>query len=105
PLPAARRVNVYILGLNQLEEVEIDRINKPELPLAAGDLSRSQGRAIVIAAAALPVVLALTQGLIETSAVVAALAIGTAYSSPPLRLKRFPIAASASISVVRALVV
>ena len=35
----------------------------------------------------------------------AALAIGTAYSSPPLRLKRFPAAAAASISVVRACVV
>ena len=35
----------------------------------------------------------------------AALAVGTAYSSPPLRLKRFPTAAAASISVVRACVV
>ena len=33
------------------------------------------------------------------------MAIGWAYSSPPLRLKRFPVAASASISIVRALVV
>jgi homogentisate phytyltransferase/homogentisate geranylgeranyltransferase len=104
-LVAALAVNVYIVGLNQLEDVEIDRINKPQLPLAAGDLSPAQGRTIVAAAGLLPVVLALTQGPIETAAVLAALAIGTAYSAPPLRLKRFPVAASASISVVRALVV
>ncbi|MEJ2637168.1 MAG: UbiA family prenyltransferase, partial [Calditrichia bacterium] len=28
--------NIYIVGLNQLQDVEIDRINKPYLPLAAG---------------------------------------------------------------------
>ena len=104
-LVAALAVNLYIVGLNQLEDVEIDRINKPGLPLAAGDLSPAAGRAIVAGAGVLPVLLALTQGPIETVAVLTALAIGTAYSSPPLRLKRFPMAASASISVVRALVV
>ena len=40
-----------------------------------------------------------------TVAVGAALAIGTAYSSPPVRLKRFPALATASISLVRAAVV
>ena len=29
-------VNVYIVGVNQLEDVEIDRVNKPFLPLASG---------------------------------------------------------------------
>jgi len=28
------------VGLNQLEDVAIDRINKPHLPLAAGEFSR-----------------------------------------------------------------
>ena len=32
-------VNVFIVGINQLEDVEIDRINKPFLPIAAGDLT------------------------------------------------------------------
>ncbi len=104
-LVAALSVNVFIVGLNQLEDVEIDRVNKPRLPLAAGDMTIAQGRALVGAAAALPLILAVTQGPIETTAVLAAMAIGWAYSSPPLRLKRFPVAASASISVVRALVV
>ena len=104
-LVAALAVNVFIVGLNQLEDVEIDRINKPHLPVASGELSPARGRAIVLACAVLPLGLAVTQGWIETVAVLAALAIGAAYSSPPLRLKRYPALAAASISIVRALVV
>ncbi len=104
-LVAAVAVNVFIVGLNPLEDVEIDRINKPNLPLAAGDMTMGQGRAVVAAAAVLPIVLAVTQGWIETAAVVSAMAIGAAYSSPPLRLKRYPAVAAASISIVRSVVV
>jgi homogentisate phytyltransferase/homogentisate geranylgeranyltransferase len=53
----------------------------------------------------LALAMALTRGWVETVAVGAALAIGTAYSSPPFRLKRFPALAAASISLVRAAVV
>lgn len=98
-------VNVYIVGINQLEDVEIDRVNKPYLPLAAGDMAREQARALVAAAGIVPVVLALTQGWAELAAVLAGLAVGTAYSVPPLRLKRFPALASLSISGVRSVVV
>jgi homogentisate phytyltransferase / homogentisate geranylgeranyltransferase len=104
-LIAGGLVNVYIVGLNQLEDVEIDRINKPGLPIAAGDLSVGQARWIVAASGTAATALALTQGWVELAAVVAAMAIGTAYSSPPVRLKRFPALAAASISVVRAVVV
>jgi homogentisate phytyltransferase/homogentisate geranylgeranyltransferase len=104
-LVAALAVNVFITGINQLEDVEIDRINKPRLPLAAGDLSMRSGRTIVAVAGALPVAMALTQGWIELVAVLVALGIGWAYSCEPLRLKRFPVAASASISIVRSVVV
>jgi homogentisate phytyltransferase / homogentisate geranylgeranyltransferase len=104
-LIAAWCVNVAIVGLNQLEDIEIDRINKPELPLAAGDLSVGAGRLIVSAATVTPVAMAITQGPTELVAVLSALAVGAAYSSPPLRLKRFPFVAAISISGVRALAV
>ena len=104
-LVAGLAVNVYIVGINQIEDVEIDRVNKPFLPLAAGDMTREQARAVVAASAGLAVVLAITQGAAETAAVLAALAVGTAYSLPPLRLKRFPALASLSISGVRSVVV
>jgi homogentisate phytyltransferase / homogentisate geranylgeranyltransferase len=104
-LVAALCVNVYIVGVNQIEDVEIDRVNKPLLPLAAGELTPAAAWRIVAAAGALPVALALTQGVLELVAVLAALLVGTAYSLPPLRLKRFPVLASLSVSGVRAAVV
>jgi homogentisate phytyltransferase/homogentisate geranylgeranyltransferase len=104
-LVAALCVNVFIVGVNQITDVEIDRINKPALPIAAGDLSLRGAWAIVAAAGALPVAMAATQGAPELLAVVAGLAVGAAYSLPPLRLKRFPTAASLSISLVRGVVV
>ena len=98
-------VNVFIVGINQLEDVEIDRINKPELPIAAGELSVPAARRIVALCAVVPVVLAVTQGLVELVSVGAALVIGAAYSCPPVRLKRYPAVAALSITVVRTLIV
>jgi homogentisate phytyltransferase / homogentisate geranylgeranyltransferase len=102
---AGAGVNVAIVGVNQITDVEIDRINKPHLPLAAGDLTKEAAWRIVAVAAVVPVVLALTQGALETAAVVAALAVGAAYSLPPVRLKRFPVVASLCIAGVRAIAV
>jgi len=104
-LVAAVGVNVAIVGVNQITDVEIDRINKPHLPIAAGDLSVDAAWRIVGVAAAVPVALALTQGALELAAVVVSLAVGAAYSLPPVRLKRFPVAASLCISGVRAVAV
>jgi homogentisate phytyltransferase / homogentisate geranylgeranyltransferase len=102
---AGAGVNLAIVGVNQLTDVEIDRINKPHLPIAAGDLSPEAAWGIVAVSAVVPVVLALTQGPLETAAVLAALAVGAAYSLPPVRLKRFPVAASLCISGVRSAIV
>src|SRR4051812_40048994 len=99
-LVAAWCVNVFIVGINQLEDVEIDRINKPFLPVAAGDLSPAAGWRIVAASAVIPLVLAVTQGVPELVAVALRLAVGTAYSGPPPRPKRLPALASLSIPVV-----
>jgi len=104
-LLAALSVNLAIVGLNQLTDVEIDRINKPDLPIAAGTLSASRARTIVAAATALPVALAITQGPLELTGVVVALVVSAAYSLPPVRLKGRPVLAAVCISGVRSLVV
>jgi homogentisate phytyltransferase/homogentisate geranylgeranyltransferase len=104
-LIAALAVNVSIVGVNQITDVEIDRINKPYLPIAAGDLTMGRAKAIVAAATVIPMAMALTQGVAETVAVAAALAVGAVYSLPPTRLKRFPLVASLCISGVRSLAV
>jgi len=97
--------NIYIVGLNQLYDVEIDRVNKPQLPLASGDFSLKQGQWIVGIAGAFAIVLAifLSPWLLATVGI--SLAIGTAYSVPPLRLKRFSLLAAICILTVRGVVV
>jgi homogentisate phytyltransferase / homogentisate geranylgeranyltransferase len=97
--------NLYIVGLNQLEDVEIDRINKPHLPLASGEFSLVDGRLIVTLAAVGAMGLAALGGPWLLGLVVLSLGIGTAYSLPPLRLKRFPFWASFCILAVRGAVV
>jgi homogentisate phytyltransferase / homogentisate geranylgeranyltransferase len=104
-LVAGLAVNVYIVGVNQLEDVDIDRVNKPFLPLASGEMTTETARTTVAASAGIAVVLAVSQGALETVAVLTGLIVGTAYSMPPLRLKRFPVAASLCISGVRSVVV
>lgn len=41
--------NAYIVGINQIYDVKIDEINKPDLPIAAKQLSTSRAWAIVLA--------------------------------------------------------
>ncbi len=105
PLLACLCGNVYIVGLNQLEDVAIDRINKPHLPLASGEFSRSQGVTIVTIMGILALLLAALQGPYLLGMVGLSLAIGTAYSLPPIRLKRFPFWASLCIFSVRGAIV
>lgn len=105
PLIACLCGNIYIVGLNQLEDVGIDRINKPHLPLASGEFSLWQGRAIVFLTGFLAIALAASQGQYLLGMVGLSLAIGTAYSLPPIRLKRFPFWASLCIFTVRGAIV
>lgn len=97
--------NVYIVGLNQLEDVDIDRINKPHLPLASGEFSRQQGVWIVSMLGILALTIAGLQGVYLLMTVGVSLLIGTAYSFPPVRLKQFPFWASVCIFTVRGAVV
>ncbi|WP_250125418.1 homogentisate phytyltransferase [Chroococcidiopsis sp. CCMEE 29] len=97
--------NVYIVGLNQLEDVAIDQINKPHLPLAAGEFSRRTGQIIVAVTGILALLLAWLLGPFLLGMVSISLAIGTAYSLPPIRLKRFPFWAALCIFSVRGAIV
>ncbi len=97
--------NLYIVGLNQLEDVDIDRINKPALPLASGEFSRQEGLIIVGVTGALALVLSAVQGMNLWLTVLFSVVIGTAYSLPPFRLKRFPFWAALCIFGVRGIIV
>ncbi|HSK26808.1 MAG TPA: homogentisate phytyltransferase [Jiangellales bacterium] len=96
--------NVYITGINQVLDVDIDRINKPHLPLPSGALSHRAGLVASLGCALLALVLgyALSVPLGVTATI--GVAVGTAYSVPPVRLKRFPVPAALSILLVRGMV-
>jgi homogentisate phytyltransferase/homogentisate geranylgeranyltransferase len=93
------------VGLNQLEDVAIDQINKPHLPLAAGEFSKTSGQLIVGITGSLALLLAWLIGPYLLGMVGISLAIGTAYSLPPIRLKRFPFWAALCIFSVRGAIV
>ena len=100
-------MNLYITGLNQVTDVEIDKINKPDLPIAAGILSPP--RALAICATALVASLAFGAGAGATPGLRLALwgsgLLGTVYSVPPFRLKRFPWLAAFCIVAVRGTII
>jgi homogentisate phytyltransferase/homogentisate geranylgeranyltransferase len=97
--------NIYIVGLNQLEDVEIDKINKPHLPIAAGEFSRRQAVIIIALSGTVALLSSLLLGQYLLLTVGISLAIGTAYSLPPIRLKRFPFWAALCIFTVRGVIV
>jgi homogentisate phytyltransferase/homogentisate geranylgeranyltransferase len=98
-------INLYIVGLNQLTDVGIDRINKPYLPLASGEISMRSGRWIVGLSGLLAIGLAVLQSQYLSVTIGVALLIGTLYSLPPLRLKSRPVWAALCIAFVRGFVV
>lgn len=104
-LLACLGANVFIVGLNQLTDVAIDRINKPYLPLASGAFSMLTGRAIIFTGLAVSLVVALWQGPFLLLTVGLSLVLGIAYSLPPVRLKRFPFWAAFCIIAVRGFIV
>lgn len=94
--------NGYIVGINQIYDIGIDKVNKPYLPIAAGDLSvQSAWFLVIFFAAAGLLTVGLNFGPFIFSLYSFGLFLGTIYSVPPLRMKRFPVAAFLIIATVR----
>ncbi|KAK7355441.1 hypothetical protein VNO80_14697 [Phaseolus coccineus] len=93
-------MDIYVNGVNQLFDLEIDKINKPYLPLASGQISFTAGVIIVASSLTLSFWLAWTIGswpLIWS--LVLCFSLWTAYSInvPLLRWKRHPLLAAICI--------
>lgn len=101
-------INIYITGLNQITDVEIDRVNKPYLPLAAGHLTMPEAKWVVglslLAGLALGFLHPCSTFPLRMTLVLSAL-IGTFYSLEPFRFKRFPFFAALCILTVRGAVI
>ncbi|KAL0920167.1 hypothetical protein M5K25_009284 [Dendrobium thyrsiflorum] len=107
-LISALFMNIYIVGLNQLFDIEIDKVNKPTLPLASGEYSFRTGIAIVSVFA----IMSFGIGWVVGSwpllwALFVSFILGTAYSInlPFFRWKRFAVLAAMCIFAVRAVIV
>ena len=104
-LLACLGANIYIVGLNQITDVEIDRVNKPWLPLASGAYSMRTAYWIIGISVLISLLVAAVLGRYLLLTVLLSLALGTAYSLPPLRLKRFHFWAAFCIIAVRGVIV
>jgi homogentisate phytyltransferase/homogentisate geranylgeranyltransferase len=102
-------MNLYITGLNQVTDVEIDKINKPDLPIAAGDLSVKAGIVTILVALVLSLIMGFAHPVFSTQGLNMALwfsgILGTMYSLEPVRLKKFPFLAAFCIVAVRGAVI
>lgn len=94
-------MNLYITGLNQVTDVKVDKINKPYLPIASGALSYRNGIVIVICSLVASIITSWGAEWPLLSVLFGSFLLGTMYSIPPVRLKRFPLLAASCIFVVR----
>ena len=90
-------------GLNQIADVATDRINRPERPLPSGRMSVRQAWALTIALLAAAIAAAAPCGTAYLACVLLTVPVTAAYSFPPLRTKRLPFAANATIATPRGL--
>lgn len=97
----AALLNVASNAVNQIFDLEVDRINKPDRPLPAGELSIAQAAAVTVLAyaASLAVAWAVNTTLFAIVALTAVLTF--LYSGPPVRSKRHWALANVTIAIPR----
>lgn len=94
--------NAYIVGINQIYDVQIDEINKPFLPIAAKLMTKDFAWKLIIGCLLTGIGIVKTQfssqifGLYSIGIV-----LGTLYSVPPIQLKRKAFFAGSIIAFVR----
>jgi homogentisate phytyltransferase/homogentisate geranylgeranyltransferase len=104
-LISALGCNVFITGYNQVIDVELDKINKPELPIASGDLSLSNAKIIVWTSLTISLTSAalVSRFLMVLISLIALL--GFLYSWKGVFLKRHHSSAALAITLVRGVLV
>ncbi len=94
--------NAFIVGINQIYDVGIDKMNKPFLPIASGELSPKLAWIIVASCGIIgPLMVYNLFPTILFRLYMLGWTLGCIYSVPPIRTKRNPIAAGLTIATVR----
>jgi homogentisate phytyltransferase/homogentisate geranylgeranyltransferase len=104
-LIAALACNIFIVGINQIADVELDKINKPYLPLAAGTLSHKNALQIVYTCLIICMAVSVFISYFLFALISLIVLIGAAYSLPPLKLKQHHLPAALAITLVRGFLV
>ncbi len=106
---SAVALNIYSNVLNQVCDLDIDKMAKPDRPLVTGAVSRGGAISIALAGLFASLTWAMgarpphTQSVEFLVCVVLAALLTTAYSLPPIRLKRIGLAANLTIAAARGL--
>jgi 4-hydroxybenzoate polyprenyltransferase len=90
-------------GLNQIADVETDRINRPDRPLPAGRMGLREAWWLTGALLAGALLAAAAGGTAYLACVAITVPVTAAYSFPPVRTKRIPFLANATIATPRGL--
>jgi len=93
--------NLYITGLNQIYDVELDKINKPNLPIANGELSSASAKKIAVSSLSIALFFSYIQNFYFGGLITSIAIIGSLYSIPPVRLKKYHFWAATAIAIVR----
>ncbi|XP_024024450.1 homogentisate solanesyltransferase, chloroplastic-like [Morus notabilis] len=94
--------NVYFNGINQIFDADIDRTNKPYLPIPAGNLSLKQAWVLTIFSAlgGQLILWLMNADLITTGLFWFCLLLATLYSAPPFRFKESSLATIISLPLM-----
>ena len=94
-------LNVASNAVNQICDLEVDRINKPSRPLPAGELTVAEAWVVTVAAYAGALALAASLGTAMLTIVAVTAFLTYAYSAPPFRTKRHWFLANFTIAIPR----
>jgi homogentisate solanesyltransferase len=94
--------NAFIVGINQIYDESIDKMNKPFLPVASGEMSkRSAWVAVLFSLVTGPALVYKYFPILLFRLYATGIALGAIYSVPPIRTKKNPILAGLTIATVR----
>ncbi len=97
--------NLFITGLNQYTDIEVDKENKPWLPIPAELITKNEALIIVLAAGLLSLLFAYILSFALFVLIIAIMMLGIAYSVEPFRLKRHHFYAAFAIVAVRGILI
>ncbi len=99
----AMSFNAGTNALNQIYDLEIDRINKPQRPLVTGKLSIEQVWRLSILTYSTSLIFAFLLSIETFLVIFIATLITLIYSVPPFRIKRWGVLANVAIAISRGL--